>query len=455
MLLECSGNARATDRRHPHRRPRRTRVLIGMGGDERAPFRCPTSRIASSSSPERSATPTPGLRPSPWWLPGEWTWTRWSPVTTAWTKSSRRSPRHGGPLDDQADRAARSLSSVSDVPGSDRRLMIDPRHLRCGPRCRSTGDGRDVTEAARGITDTVTGAVVILLAPPGHDRELDISDADVRLLLELDVKLLIALNALLEERSVTRTSAALGVSKSAVSAALAKLRQHFGDELLQRRGNHFKLTERAEALHIGAVDALQEAAHLFGCPKPSEPGSGRHHFSDLVPYYAAAKYRRLLMSDGGPALVRVDSGCPEARVLQGLSTTLTRRPGASTGSPPCTSARRSDPLGSMTATQGRTPVRPWPCLVAPAMSRQLHTEPAARHLLAGLVVRPSRRADEPTGRRTGKTACSVRSRQRCEPVERNISVTTVTCEKFACLTGPTSQRCLSVWQSTRERAGWS
>jgi hypothetical protein len=55
---------------------------------------------------------------------------------------------------------------------------------------------------------------------------------------------------------------------------------------------------------------------------------------------------------GGPALVRVGSDCPEARLLQGSSTLRTQRPEHE--NPPSRLARRSDPLASMKAPGHRT-----------------------------------------------------------------------------------------------------
>ena len=63
-----------------------------------------------------------------------------------------------------------------------------------------------------------------------------------------DYNLLRPLRALLEERNVTRAAERLHVSQSAMSIALAKLRRHYGDPLLVRRGNRHDLTPLAERL---------------------------------------------------------------------------------------------------------------------------------------------------------------------------------------------------------------
>lgn len=65
---------------------------------------------------------------------------------------------------------------------------------------------------------------------------------------QVDLNLLTPLRALLEERSVTRAAERLQMSQPAMSAALKRLRRHFDDELLSRRGNAYHLTPLAEQL---------------------------------------------------------------------------------------------------------------------------------------------------------------------------------------------------------------
>jgi DNA-binding transcriptional LysR family regulator len=63
-----------------------------------------------------------------------------------------------------------------------------------------------------------------------------------------DLNLLIALRALLEQRNLTRAGAQLGVGQPAMSVALGRLRQHYGDELLTRVGRDYELTPLARTL---------------------------------------------------------------------------------------------------------------------------------------------------------------------------------------------------------------
>lgn len=64
----------------------------------------------------------------------------------------------------------------------------------------------------------------------------------------VDVNLFVVLHAVLEERSATRAAARLHVTQSAVSNALARLRQVVGDPLVVRHGRGLVPTPRAEQL---------------------------------------------------------------------------------------------------------------------------------------------------------------------------------------------------------------
>jgi LysR family transcriptional regulator, nod-box dependent transcriptional activator len=72
----------------------------------------------------------------------------------------------------------------------------------------------------------------------------------------LDLNLLVALDALLAERNVTRAGARLHLSQSAMSGALARLRQFFGDDLLAQSGRAMVLTPLAASLAGPVRDIL-------------------------------------------------------------------------------------------------------------------------------------------------------------------------------------------------------
>jgi DNA-binding transcriptional LysR family regulator len=82
-----------------------------------------------------------------------------------------------------------------------------------------------------------------------------------------DFNLLIALDALLAERSVARAAQRLGLSASAMSRTLARLRDATGDPLLVRAGRGLVPTPRAAALAQRVKDLTQDVRAVLG-PAP-------------------------------------------------------------------------------------------------------------------------------------------------------------------------------------------
>ena len=80
---------------------------------------------------------------------------------------------------------------------------------------------------------------------------------DIRDLGRLDLNLLVALEALLEERSVSRAAERLYITQSAMSKTLGRLRELFDDPLFVRRGSGMVPTPRAEQLGARLPDVLQ------------------------------------------------------------------------------------------------------------------------------------------------------------------------------------------------------
>ncbi len=74
-----------------------------------------------------------------------------------------------------------------------------------------------------------------------------------------DLNLLVALDALLEERNVTKASERLHIGQSGMSSALSRLREYFGDELLVSVGRRLMLTPLAESLVEPVRDTLLRA----------------------------------------------------------------------------------------------------------------------------------------------------------------------------------------------------
>ncbi len=94
----------------------------------------------------------------------------------------------------------------------------------------------------------------------------------------IDLNLLVALDALLREESVTAAGRSIGLSQPATSHALSKLRELLDDELLVREGRRMKRTLLGRSLApiverlIGDIEATLLTRRAF------EPGTSRRTF---------------------------------------------------------------------------------------------------------------------------------------------------------------------------------
>ncbi|MGK5027469.1 LysR family transcriptional regulator [Janthinobacterium sp. RB2R34] len=80
----------------------------------------------------------------------------------------------------------------------------------------------------------------------------------------VDLNLLVVLEALLDERHLSRAAVRLHMSQPAVSHALARLRHLLGDPLLLRGKGGFQPTARALALARPLAEALQNVRSVLG-----------------------------------------------------------------------------------------------------------------------------------------------------------------------------------------------
>ncbi len=99
----------------------------------------------------------------------------------------------------------------------------------------------------------------------------------------VDLNLLVALDALTRERSVTKAAARAGVTQSAMSHTLRRLRDLFGDPLLVRGRGGMVLTPRAEALTIPLRSGLLSLGRTLSEPQPFEPESATRAFRIVSP----------------------------------------------------------------------------------------------------------------------------------------------------------------------------
>jgi len=139
-----------------------------------------------------------------------------------------------------------------------------------------------------------------------------------------DLNLLLPLKVLLEEGNVTRAGQRLELSQPAMSAALARLRRRFDDELLVRAGRDYELTPFARDL----LPEVQRALRLMGAAL---------HLEDEFDPATSSRTFRLAMSDYAIAVVHeplvrlVEAEAPGVRLSIGhLSPVVRESPTALT-----------------------------------------------------------------------------------------------------------------------------
>ena len=94
-----------------------------------------------------------------------------------------------------------------------------------------------------------------------------------------DLNLLVAFNALMLERNVTKAAALAGVSQPAMSAALARLRRVFDDPLFIRSAEGLLPTAKAQEMAISVADALGQVRHLMKPPEVFDPNDKQRSFT--------------------------------------------------------------------------------------------------------------------------------------------------------------------------------
>ncbi|MGW6010037.1 LysR family transcriptional regulator [Streptomyces sp. NPDC055210] len=109
-------------------------------------------------------------------------------------------------------------------------------------------------------------------------------------LARLDLNLVVALRALLEERNVTRAGERIGLSQPAMSAALARLRRHFDDDLLARVGAHYELTALGQVLLDRTSTAYDLLERLFASQAHFDPAKENREFRLMASDYAVAVF---------------------------------------------------------------------------------------------------------------------------------------------------------------------
>ncbi|MGY3120337.1 LysR family nod box-dependent transcriptional activator [Bradyrhizobium sp. S3.14.4] len=102
----------------------------------------------------------------------------------------------------------------------------------------------------------------------------------------VDLNLLVVLDALLTERNVSRAGERIGLTQSAMSAALARLRELFDDPLLVRVGRGLVLTRNAEELIIPVRETLDRIEQTLLQKRGFDPAVDVRTFSISASDYA-------------------------------------------------------------------------------------------------------------------------------------------------------------------------
>jgi len=113
--------------------------------------------------------------------------------------------------------------------------------------------------------------------------------------LDVDIKLLLALEAIVDERNVTKAAKRVGLSQPAMSNALARLRKLLGDPLLVRTGEGMVATPRAQEIVEPVREALASIRNAIRPKHSFVPGA-----SSVLFTIASTDYAELLFL---PALV--------------------------------------------------------------------------------------------------------------------------------------------------------
>jgi LysR family transcriptional regulator, nod-box dependent transcriptional activator len=119
----------------------------------------------------------------------------------------------------------------------------------------------------------------------------------------LDLNLLVALDALLTDRSITRASERLHLSPSATSGALARLRTYFSDELLTQIGRRMVPTPLGETLQGPVRDCLLHVQQTVEVRPQFDPATSKRNFTIMMSDFVST----VLMP---PALRRLQSEAP-------------------------------------------------------------------------------------------------------------------------------------------------
>jgi DNA-binding transcriptional LysR family regulator len=121
-----------------------------------------------------------------------------------------------------------------------------------------------------------------------------INDVHIR---RLDPTLLIVFEMLLKKRNMSAVAAEMGLTQSAVSHAVGRLRSVFDDPLFVRKGAGVEPTARALLLGPALAQALTGIRDAVQIGRRFDPGTSARHFAVAAPDTVVAKLAQVVLAE--------------------------------------------------------------------------------------------------------------------------------------------------------------
>ncbi|PRP90190.1 Nodulation protein D 2 [Enhygromyxa salina] len=141
----------------------------------------------------------------------------------------------------------------------------------------------------------------------------------------LDANLLVALDALITESNVTRAAKRVGVTQSAMSQTLGRLRRQFDDPILVKVGRHMELTPFASRIRARLHAAITELEAVVRDRPVFDPDTATERFViatvDYLAMLLAPALRRLVATEAPGvrlAIHALDDGSISGRLAEGI-----------------------------------------------------------------------------------------------------------------------------------------
>lgn len=136
----------------------------------------------------------------------------------------------------------------------------------------------------------------------------------------LDLNLLVTFEVLMTEGNVTHAAIRLGRTQSAVSHALARLREQVGDPLLVKTARGMTPTPFAQKLVEDVRPILRTIQRIVTPPEPFHPATSKRHFRLAIPDFVPALLPKVIgaIQRAAPD-VTVEWLAPDIQTLQSVA----------------------------------------------------------------------------------------------------------------------------------------